>query len=147
MLRAIVREMPIREIRQPSTRTGPLPSSAPRSPCPIRRASPSTTSKRACIRSQAPVTLAEKISEKDVYEANMAFTRRCRALGSDFERERNQSVKRCDFLRDKIVLTGFSQVKSGDGTTFKLILKPAKKPFLVSFSVNPFSSASWGYFG
>ncbi|KLO08485.1 hypothetical protein SCHPADRAFT_944401 [Schizopora paradoxa] len=78
---------------------------------------------------QTPVTHAEwaKISEKDVYEVSMAFTRRCRALGPDFERERNQGVKRCDFLRDKIVLTGLSQVKSGDGTTFKLIVKPAKK--------------------
>jgi len=78
---------------------------------------------------QTAVTHAEwaKISEKDVYEVSMAFTRRCRALGPDFEKERIQGVKRCDFLRDKFVLTGLSQVKSGDGSTFRLITKPAKK--------------------
>jgi len=78
---------------------------------------------------QKAVTHAEwaKISEKDVYEVSMAFTRRCRALGGEFEKERNQGVKRCDFLRDKIVLSGLSQVKSGDGSTFKVNVKTARR--------------------
>ncbi|KLO08483.1 kinase-like protein [Schizopora paradoxa] len=77
---------------------------------------------------QTPITHAEwaRLSQQDITEVSAAFTQRCRKQGQASE-EYKKGVRRCDFLRRKILYSGLKLAKDGDGTVFKLY---ARNPHL-----------------